>query len=95
MTDENGNVVQTLDYYPHGQTRINSTNSNYSGVARSYLNRFSDQSSLDYLTHRYYDASRGQFLTEDPVFWGGQQSLSDPQSLNSYSYSENNPIGGR
>ena len=37
---------------------------------------------------------RGQFLSEDPVFLGDQkqQVLTDPQSLNSYSYANDNPI---
>jgi RHS repeat-associated protein len=91
-TDETGTVVQTLDYYPYGGTRINSTSGNYSGAGRQYVNRFADQSSLDYLTNRYYDPSRAQFLTEDPVFWSTKQNLADPQSLNSYSYANDNPI---
>jgi RHS repeat-associated protein len=44
-----------------------------------------DQTSLDYLNARYYDGSRGQFLSEDQV-------LSDPQSLNTYSYSDDDPV---
>jgi hypothetical protein len=38
-------------------------------------------------------ACAGQFLSEDPVFLGDpkQQGLTDPQSLNSYSYANNNP----
>ena len=44
---------------------------------------------------RYYDPSRGQFLTEDPVFWSSKQNLANPQSLNSYSYANDNPISGK
>ena len=46
------------------------------------------------LQARYYDGSKGQFLSEDPVFLGEpkQQVLTDPQSLNSYSYANDNPI---
>jgi RHS repeat-associated protein len=44
------------------------------------------------LQARYYDGSKGEFLSEDPVFWSAQQNLSDPQSLNSYSYANDNPI---
>src|SRR6516162_2478009 len=91
VTDESGTVVQTLDYYPYGGTRINSTTGNYSGAGRQYVNCFADQSSLDYLNARYYDSARGQFLTEDPVFWSNHQNHFDPQSLNSYSYAEDNP----
>src|SRR6266851_4604640 len=46
------------------------------------------------LQARYYDGSKGEFLSEDPVFLGDpkQQVLTDPQSLNSYSYANDNPI---
>src|SRR6266478_10042408 len=46
------------------------------------------------LQARYYDGSKGEFLSEDPVFLGDpkQQALTDPQSLNSYSYANDNPI---
>ena len=52
------------------------------------------------LNARYYDSARTQFLSQDPIFLSSSQNLSDPQSLNSYSYSEGNPIvrsdpGGR
>jgi RHS repeat-associated protein len=48
----------------------------------------------DYLNARYYNGSQGQFTSQDPVFLGDpkQQDLQDPQSLNAYSYSEDNPI---
>jgi RHS repeat-associated protein len=105
VTDENGGVAETLDYYPYGATRINSASGNYSGAARQYVDRLPDQSGLDYFDARYYDPSRGQFITEDPVFLaiGSPQAeqianiklpsiLSDPQQLNAYSYAENNPI---
>jgi RHS repeat-associated protein len=46
------------------------------------------------LNARYYNPTQGQFTTEDPEFLGNpsQQKLTDPQSLNSYSYSDDNPI---
>src|SRR5216683_1983345 len=56
-----------------------------------YIGQFSDASGLSYLNARYYNGAQGQFTSEDPVFWG-QQNLGDPQSLNTYSYSEDNPI---
>ena len=48
----------------------------------------------DMLNARYSDSTRGQFLSQDPLFVGDprQQTLTDPQSLNSYSYSDDNPI---
>jgi len=46
----------------------------------------------DMLNARYYDSMRGQFLSQDPVFLSSSQNFGDPQSLDSYSYSEGNPI---
>ncbi|MDB5187991.1 MAG: hypothetical protein JWO50_511 [Candidatus Kaiserbacteria bacterium] len=88
VTDATANVIQTLDYYPYGGVRIN-TGTDI--TARKYIGQYQDATSLDYLNARYYDSSRGQFLSEDPVFWDKQQ-LDDPQSLNSYSYANNNPV---
>lgn len=52
----------------------------------------------DFLNSRFYDSSRGQFLSEDPVFWeigqtkDGNAALSNPQAQNSYGYANGNPI---
>jgi RHS repeat-associated protein len=95
VTDENANVVQTLDSYPYGATRISVATS--TNEQRKYVGQFSDQSNLDYLNARYYSPTQGEFLSEDPVFLGQtkQQDLQDPQSLNSYLYAEDNPITKR
>jgi RHS repeat-associated protein len=58
------------------------------------------------LQARYYDSSKGEFLSEDPVFLAigmpdqlrrltqqeQQQFLADPQQMNSYSHGRDNPI---
>src|SRR6266853_1756561 len=93
VTDENDNLVQTLDYYPYGATRVSvSTSAN---EKRKYIDQFSDDSGLSYLNARYYNPSQGQFLSQDPVFWSTKQNLIDPQSVNTYSYAEGNPIVNR
>src|SRR5262245_50372280 len=92
VTNASGTVVQTLDYYPYGSTRI-STGVNAS--ARKFIGQFTDDTNLSYLNARYMDPSRGQFLSQDPVFWSTQQKLSNPQSLNSYSYANGNPIANK
>jgi RHS repeat-associated protein len=66
VTNASGTVVQTLDYYPYGATRI-STNVGGADSARKYIGQFADQS-LDYLNARYYSSDRGQFISEDPSF---------------------------
>jgi len=94
ITDASGTPIQTLDYYPYGSTRISQTTGGFN-EQKQYIGQYSDpESSLSYLQARYYDSSKGEFLSEDPTFLGdpAQQTLSDPQSLNSYSYANDNPI---
>jgi hypothetical protein len=52
VTDENDEVVQTLDSYPYGSTRISSATS--TNERRKYIGQFSDDSGLSYLNARYY-----------------------------------------
>ena len=54
VTDASGTVVQTLDYYPYGSTRITS---GQNAEGRQYIGQFSDPSSLLYLQARYMDPS--------------------------------------
>jgi RHS repeat-associated protein len=68
VTDENGVVVQTLDYYPYGSLRLSVATS--TNERRKYVNRFNDDSGLSYLSARYYDQNRRQFISEDPIFRG-------------------------
>jgi RHS repeat-associated protein len=93
VTNSAGSVVETLSYYPYGGIRID--NKAGANVARKYIGQMYDgQTQLDYLNARYYDGSRGQFISEDPMFLGNPnaQNLQDPQSLNAYSYAEDSPI---
>jgi RHS repeat-associated protein len=67
----------------------------YSGQQRKYIGQMYDGSTgLNYLNARYQNPTQGQFISQDPVFLGNpsQQHISNPQSLNDYSYSEGNPI---
>ncbi len=41
---------------------------------------------------RYYSPVIGRFVSQDPVFITAGFDLSDPQSMNSYTYARNNPI---
>src|SRR5215468_6879874 len=94
ITDASGTVIQVLDYYPYGSTRISQSSTNFN-ENKQFLGRYQDpETNLNYLQARYYDSSKGEFLSEDPIFLGDpkQQVLTDPQSLNSYSYANDNPI---
>ncbi len=92
-SDATMNVAQWFDYAPYGSV-IASTNTGQTVAGRGYIGQFTDQTNLSYLNARYYNAAQGQFITQDPVFLGDPraQNLADPQSLNSYSYAEDNPI---
>jgi RHS repeat-associated protein len=104
-SDVNGNLAQSFDYAPYGSV-LASTNTGTTTATRQYIGQYSDASGLSYFQNRYYQPAQGQFLTEDPAFLElgnagqlqqitaqDQQSyLADPQQLNAYSYSQDNPI---
>jgi RHS repeat-associated protein len=105
VTDQNGNLVQLMDYYPYGATRI-ATSTYPTNEKRQFIGQYSDASGLDYLQARYYNPTQGQFISQDPTFLAignsdqlkqltqQEQSkfLSDPQQMNSYNYGKDNPI---
>ncbi len=61
---------------------------------RKYIGQEYDaDTGLDYLNARYYDAKRGQFISQDPLVRDNPEKfLADPQQLNDYAYARNNPI---
>ncbi len=86
VTDSAGNVCYDADFTPYGQEIVQHTNScpqsyKFTGYERD------TETGLDYAFARYYSPRLGRFLSPDPM--GG--SLGDPQSLNRYSYTRNNP----
>lgn len=96
-TNASGTITQSQDYYPFGSTRVDTDTTN-TDLKKQFIGQyFDDSSSLSYLQARYYDAARGQFVSQDPVFLGEprEMNLANPQSLNSYSYALNNPISNK
>jgi RHS repeat-associated protein len=103
VTDSNGNPVEVMDYYPFGGLRSDVKSGTYGGEKRKFTgHEYDSQMALTYMGARYYDASRGQFLSQDPVFLGVgskndpkklQAYLNDPQNMHSYAYARNNPLG--
>jgi RHS repeat-associated protein len=82
-TDEYGNIVSTVTYHPFGEinTRVGSEDYFFTGKEK-------DSTGLLYYGARYYDPEVGRFLTRDPV----KGQLTDPQTLNAYSYCLGNPL---
>lgn len=87
-TDSSGNVVQLTDYYPYGDSRIETATGvfhndyTYTGKERD------EDTALLYYEARYYDSHLGRFISRDP--WNGD--IADPQSFNKYAYARNNPL---
>ncbi|MFN3692674.1 MAG: LamG-like jellyroll fold domain-containing protein [Candidatus Paceibacteria bacterium] len=89
-TNQSGGVSTVLDYYPYGSTRIETG----TPPQKQYIGQYDDsESDLAYLNARYYDPTRGQFTSQDPMHWAIPANLIvDPQLQNSYGYAKNNPI---
>jgi RHS repeat-associated protein len=49
------------------------------------------ETGLDYFLARYYSGAQGRFTSVDPI-WVKADRLIDPQRLNLYSYTRNNPL---
>lgn len=92
VSDDTGNIEQTLDYYPYGNIRINSKLNNFS-EHKQYGGHYKDETGLNYMGARYYNSNYGRFISIDPMFWTlPKEYLLDPQQMNSYAYARNNPI---
>jgi RHS repeat-associated protein len=84
LTNQSGAVVETTNYYPYGQIRSGGTQSKF-----LYTGQENDvETGLDYYNSRYYDSSIQRFIQPDTII----SDVYDPQSLNRYSYVENNPL---
>jgi RHS repeat-associated protein len=90
-SDANMNVAQWFDYAPYGSV-LATTNTGQTTAGRQFEGLFTDATNLVYSNARYLNPAQGQFITQDPVFWSMKQTLSNPQSLNAYSYALDNPI---
>jgi RHS repeat-associated protein len=83
ITDENGDVLTTVEYNPFGEDTITGEKESF-----SYTGKEKDSSGLYYYGARYYDPEIGRFISRDPV--RGRKIT--PQTLNPYSYCLNNPL---
>jgi len=106
VTNATGSIVEDSDFYPFGGERVvtASTDNNYlfTGKERDA------ESGLDFFIARYYSSNLGRFLSPDEFTGGAAvvnspndplplgplpyADISNPQSLNKYTYTYNNPI---
>ena len=91
MSDQSGTVVWRADYQPFGETATTGSIANTHG----YIGKEIDpETGLYYVGARYYDSNTGRFLSRDPALIigdGGNLNLHNPETLNHYPYSKNNP----
>ncbi len=92
-TDDTGNLIQLLDYYPYGDVRLDEQSSSYENDYKFTGKEKDEDTGLYYYEARYYDSSIGRFVSLDPlVKVSPEVFLVDPQQLNGYSYVSNNPL---
>jgi RHS repeat-associated protein len=93
ITDVSGNIKEESDYYPFGGERVITD----SGIGNNYKftgKERDPETGCDYFGARYYCNPIGRFITPD---WADKPTdvpyanFGNPQSLNLYSYVQNNP----
>jgi len=96
ITDSTGNVVWRADYKPFGQEQ--SITGSLENNERFVGKEKDKETGLDYFGARYMYDKAGRFISPDPVGpvdpWNGKvnyKMLTNPQRLNAYADSVNNP----
>ncbi|MGB0757464.1 MAG: FG-GAP-like repeat-containing protein [Patescibacteria group bacterium] len=92
MTDSSGTIVGEHDYYPFGDLRINEQYTDFDEQRKFTGHMYDSDTGLTYMNARYYPGATGRFLSQDPAVIVLNRDLSNPQTLNSYSYVLNNPL---
>lgn len=98
VTDHRGDVVDERRYYPYGDEYTSQLGGNIVQPTSGLNYRFNgkekdDYSGLYYYGARYYDAELSRWLKQDPAgFSPNKMMMLDPQHLNFYAFSRNNPI---
>lgn len=84
LTSQTGTLVEETKYDPWGEVKTGGTKSKFlfTGQEKDL------ETSLNYYNARYYDSHIRRFTQPDDII----QNVYDPQSLNRYSYVNNNPL---
>lgn len=93
VTDDTGEFVEVVDYYPFGEQRISDQQTTFEEQRKFTGHEYESDSDLTYAKARYYNQDIGKWLSQDSVSQNTpQRFLLDPQQLNTYSYTRNNPL---
>ena len=96
MTDASGTVISSCTYAPYGE-QVACSPDNTSNHYRFTGKERDAETGIDYFGARHYSSRMGRFMTPD---WDAGPTtvpyahLDNPQTLNLYSYVDNNPING-
>ena len=102
ILDQSGDLanVKRHDYLPFGEELFAPTGGRSAalgyaggdGVRQQFTSQERDiETGLDYFIARFYSSTQGRFVSTDPVFIALRRLL-DPQQLNLYVYTKNNPL---
>ena len=91
VTDEQNKTEEIIDYDSFGAIRQNQSK-DFNEKRKFAGHEYDVVSGLSYMQSRYYNSRLGKFISIDPLFLSGDFDLSDPQSMNGYSYVTNNPL---
>ena len=84
-----GTTAKEQSTLPYGTVITSETTANTNQKFTSYDR--SDKTGLDYAVNRIYSSEQGRFTQPDPIGMASVD-LTDPQTLNLYTYARNNPI---
>ena len=92
MTNTSGTVVFTEQYDPHGQKLLQTSNNGAFYLSKKFTGYERDAgTNTDNAKARQYQHNNGRFMQPDPLSVLASDP-SNPQSLNLYSYVQNDPI---
>ena len=94
VTDQSGALVEETSNYAFGQTRHDYRPAPVHREAYGFIQKERDvESGLDYFEARYFNSLAGRFASVDPLMTIDMKGRGQiPQTLNTYSYSVNNPV---
>jgi RHS repeat-associated protein len=95
VTDGAGALVEETAYFPYGEPRARAVfTEEGADVPYAYTQKERDkETGLQYFTARYLSGPLARFTSVDPILQEpGQKILEDPQLLNAYAYTANNPV---
>ncbi len=90
--------VKRHDYAPFGEELFNGARTTAMGYAAADSTRqkftskeHDNETGLDYFGARYFASTQGRFTSTDPIIMAPERVL-DPQQINFYAYTRNNPL---